>query len=64
MSDKHEGVFITCAVTGGGATTAKSDKIPITPEEIANACIESAKAGAAITHICLLYTSPSPRDRG
>ncbi len=51
MSDKHEGVFITCAVTGGGATTAKSDKIPITPEEIANACIESAKAGAAITHV-------------
>ena len=51
MSEKHEGVFITCAVTGGGATTAKSDKIPITPEEIANACIESAKAGAAITHV-------------
>ena len=51
MTDKHTGVFITCAVTGGGATTAKSDKIPITPEEIANACIESAKAGAAITHV-------------
>ena len=43
-------VFITCAVTGGGATTQKSDKIPITPREIADAAIESAKAGAAIAH--------------
>ena len=51
MSDKHDGVFITCAVTGGGATTHKSDKVPVTPEEIANACIEAAKAGAAIAHI-------------
>lgn len=51
MENKHNGVFITCAVTGGGATTAKSDKVPITPEEIANACIEAAKAGAAITHV-------------
>ncbi len=47
----HDGVFITCAVTGGGLTTHKSDKVPVTPEEIANACIEAAKAGAAITHI-------------
>ena len=43
-------VFITCAVTGGGATTHKSDKIPITPKEIADAAIEAAKAGAAIAH--------------
>ncbi len=47
----HDGVFITCAVTGGGATTHKSDKVPVTPEQIANACIEAANAGAAITHI-------------
>ena len=43
-------VFITAAVTGGGATTAKSDKVPITPKEIADAAIEAAKAGAAIAH--------------
>ena len=43
-------VFITCAVTGSGDTVGKSDKIPITPKEIANAAIEAAKAGAAIAH--------------
>lgn len=47
----HNGVFITCAVTGGGYTTHKSDKVPVTPTEIANSCIEAAKAGAAIVHI-------------
>ena len=51
MSEKHYGVFITCAVTGGGLTTGKSDKVPITPEQIADSCIEAAKAGAAIVHI-------------
>ncbi len=61
----HEGVFITCAVTGGGATTGKSDKVPITPEEIANSCIEAAKAGAAVTHIHVREDDGSPsRDVG
>jgi len=44
-------VFITCAVTGGGNTTGKSDKVPVTPEEIANDCIAAANAGAAVVHI-------------
>ncbi|MEL7543418.1 MAG: 3-keto-5-aminohexanoate cleavage protein [Pseudomonadota bacterium] len=43
-------VFITCAVTGGGDTTGKSDKVPVTPKEIADAAIEAAKAGAAVAH--------------
>lgn len=43
-------VFITCAVTGSGDTTGKSDKVPVTPKEIAAAAIEAAKAGAAIAH--------------
>jgi uncharacterized protein (DUF849 family) len=61
----HDGVFITCAVTGGGATTHKSEKVPITPEQIANACIEAAKAGAAITHIHVREDDGSPsRDIG
>ena len=46
-----EGVFITCAVTGSGYTAHKSDKVPVTPEQVADACIEAAKAGAAIVHI-------------
>ncbi|MGE4570206.1 MAG: 3-keto-5-aminohexanoate cleavage protein [Gammaproteobacteria bacterium] len=44
-------IFITCAVTGAGDTIGRSDKIPITPQEIADSCIASAKAGAAIVHI-------------
>src|SRR5437870_2631346 len=44
-------VFITCPVTGVGDTTGRSDKVPITPEQIADAAIEAAKAGAAIAHI-------------
>ena len=43
-------VFITAAVTGSGDTVGKSDKVPVTPKEIADAAIESAKAGAAIAH--------------
>ena len=45
------GSFITCAVTGSGETAHKSDKVPVTPEQIANSCIEAAKAGAAVVHI-------------
>ena len=45
------GSFITCAVTGSGETTTKSDKVPVTPEQIANSALDAAKAGAAIVHI-------------
>ncbi|WP_424946651.1 3-keto-5-aminohexanoate cleavage protein [Candidatus Spongiihabitans sp.] len=44
-------VIITCAVTGAGDTTGKSHLIPITPEQVANAAIEAAGAGAAVAHI-------------
>ncbi len=44
-------VFITCAVTGSGNTVSKSDKVPVTPEQIANDCISAARAGAAVVHI-------------
>jgi len=44
-------VFITCAVTGSGDTVGKSDKVPFTPEQIADDCIAAARAGAAIVHI-------------
>lgn len=43
--------FITCAVTGSGSTQDIHPDLPITPEQIANAAIEAAKAGAAIAHI-------------
>ena len=47
----HDGVFVTCAVTGSGLTADKSDKVPVSPAEIAASCIEAAKAGAAVVHI-------------
>jgi uncharacterized protein (DUF849 family) len=43
--------FITCAVTGSGDSTGTSEKVPITPEQIAASAIEAAEAGAAIVHI-------------
>jgi uncharacterized protein (DUF849 family) len=44
-------VFITCAVTGVGATTDRSELVPVTPAQIADAALEAARAGAAIAHI-------------
>lgn len=43
-------VFITCAVTGSGETTKKSEFVPVTPKAIADDAIAAAKAGAAIAH--------------
>ncbi len=43
--------FITCAVTGAGDTTARSDNVPVTPEQIAASALEAARAGAAVVHI-------------
>ncbi|MGX5805446.1 3-keto-5-aminohexanoate cleavage protein [Bradyrhizobium sp. Arg314] len=45
------GTFITCAVTGGADTVSRHPRIPVTPEEIADAAISAAKAGAAIVHL-------------
>lgn len=44
-------VIITCAVTGNLATRAHHPDLPATPQEIADACLEAADAGAAIAHI-------------
>ena len=44
-------VFVTCAVTGVGDTVARSEKVPVTPEQIADAALEAARAGAAVAHI-------------
>ena len=43
--------FITCAVTGAGDTAGRSDRVPVTAEQIADSAIEAAGAGAAIAHI-------------
>jgi len=43
--------ILTCAVTGTFPTRAHNPALPVTPAEIAEACIGAAKAGAAICHI-------------
>jgi uncharacterized protein (DUF849 family) len=43
--------FITCAVTGAGDTVGRSGHVPVTPEQIADAAIDAARAGAAVAHI-------------
>src|SRR6516165_5214821 len=44
-------VIITCAVTGAIHTPTMSPYLPITPQEIAEAAIGAAEAGAAIVHL-------------
>ena len=46
----NRNVIITCAITGAGDTTNKSEHVPVTPEQIADSAIEAAKAGATIVH--------------
>jgi uncharacterized protein (DUF849 family) len=48
---KPRKVIITCAVTGAIHTPSMSPHLPITPEEIADAAIGAAEAGAAVVHL-------------
>uniref|UniRef100_A0A7C2B8J1 3-keto-5-aminohexanoate cleavage protein n=1 Tax=Pseudomonas graminis TaxID=158627 RepID=A0A7C2B8J1_9PSED len=50
MSKKRP-VIITCAVTGAIHTPSMSPYLPVTPQEIAEAAIGAAQAGAAIVHL-------------
>ena len=44
-------VIITCAVTGSIHTPSMSKALPVTPEQIADAAVDAAEAGAAIVHL-------------
>jgi uncharacterized protein (DUF849 family) len=48
---KKRKVIITCAVTGSIHTPSMSPHLPITAEEIADAAIGAAEAGAALVHV-------------
>jgi uncharacterized protein (DUF849 family) len=48
--EMNQNVFITCAVTGSGASQDRSPHVPRSPEQIANSAIAAAKASAAIVH--------------
>ncbi len=51
MRQPRDKIFITCAVTGNLTTPDQTPHLPITPEQIADACLGAAEAGAAIVHI-------------
>lgn len=50
MTERRK-IIITCAVTGSIHTPSMSPHLPVTPEEIADAAVEAAEAGAAIVHL-------------
>jgi len=60
-------VFVTCAVTGSGATQDRSPHVPRFPERIADNAIAAARAGAAIVHCHVrdpaLYRDVTGRQR-
>ena len=62
----NNNVFITCAVTGSGATQDRSSEVPRSPEQIANSAIAAAKAGAAVVHCHVRdpETGAASRDKG
>jgi len=51
MAKKTRKVMITCAVTGAIHTPSMSPYLPITAEEIADAAVGAAEAGAALVHV-------------
>jgi len=51
MRSPGDKVIITCAVTGNLTTPEQTPYLPITPEQIADACLGAADSGAAIVHI-------------
>lgn len=48
---KNRKVMITCAVTGAIHTPSMSPYLPITPDEIIDAAVGAAEAGAALVHV-------------
>lgn len=63
MLPVQSSAFITCAITGSGDSTGASDKVPVTPEQIAASALESAEAGAAVVHIHVRDPETGKGDR-
>jgi uncharacterized protein (DUF849 family) len=51
MLMRERKVIITCAVTGSIHTPSMSRYLPVGPEEVADAAVTAAEAGAAIVHL-------------
>nr|WP_166179952.1 3-keto-5-aminohexanoate cleavage protein [Altererythrobacter segetis] len=61
---KSNKVIITCAPTGSIHTPSMSPHLPVTPDQIAEAALGAAEAGAAVLHLHarnLADGSPSPK---
>jgi uncharacterized protein (DUF849 family) len=52
--------ILTVAVTGNLTTVQQNPALPCTPEQIANAALESAKVGAAVVHIHVRHPDGRP----
>ena len=52
--------ILSVAVTGNQTTVQQHPGLPCTPVQIATACIDAARAGAAITHIHVRYEDGRP----
>lgn len=60
MASKSKKTILTVAVTGNLTTIQQHPGLPCTPEQIANAALESAKAGAAVVHIHVRHPDGRP----
>lgn len=53
-------VILTCAVTGNITRPEQTPYLPITPGQIADACLEAAAEGAAIVHVHVRHPDGRP----
>ena len=60
MASPAKKTILTVAVTGNLTTVQQNPALPCTPEQIANAALESARIGAAIAHIHVRYPDGRP----
>ena len=51
MSPSPRKVILTCAVSGNAPFNPRHPCFPVTPEQIADAVVEAAAAGASVAHI-------------
>ena len=60
MAGEAKKTILTVAVTGNLTTLQQHPGLPCTPEQIATAALESAKAGAAVAHIHVRHPDGRP----
>jgi len=60
MAASSKKTILTVAVTGNLTTIQQHPGLPCTPEQIANAALDSAKAGASVAHIHVRHPDGRP----